>query len=320
MKNKKRPYLWTICYILFLFSFTGYVALDTFVIPRTYKVVDSERKQSQTENSNKDTASSQSNDAGTAQLERSESDAAVKTANCYSDENIRITITTYRENNTDIYVADIQLSSVDFLQSAFANDSYGKNVTQETSAIASANNAILAINGDFYGAQSRGFVLRNKTLYRDTVSGSAQEDLVIWSDGSFEIISEGASTASQLENEGALQILSFGPALLADNSITVSTNDEVDKAMTSNPRTAIGIIDELHYVFLVADGRTSTSIGLTLYQLATFMQKLNVTTGYNLDGGGSSTMYFNGSVINNPTTNGKSIKEREVSDIVYIGY
>ena len=50
------------------------------------------------------------------------------------------------------------------------------------------------------------------------------------------------------------------------------------------------------------------------------MQSLEATTAYNLDGGGSSTMYFNGEVINKPTTNGRSIKERSVSDIVYIGY
>ena len=50
------------------------------------------------------------------------------------------------------------------------------------------------------------------------------------------------------------------------------------------------------------------------------MQSLGVVTAYNLDGGGSSTMYFNGEVVNNPTTSGRSIKERSVSDIVYIGY
>ena len=60
---------------------------------------------------------------------------------------------------------------------------------------------------------------------------------------------------------------------------------------------------------------------LSLYGLATFMQsKLKVKIAYNLDGGGSSTMYFNGNVINNPTTNGKKISERSVSDIVYVGY
>ena len=41
-------------------------------------------------------------------------------------------------------------------------------------------------------------------------------------------------------------------------------------------------------------------------------------TAYNLDGGGSSTLYFNGEIINYPTTSGRSMKERGVSDIVYI--
>jgi exopolysaccharide biosynthesis protein len=104
-----------------------------------------------------------------------------------------------------------------------------------------------------------------------------------------------------------------------DGKISVTTSEEVDKAMTSNPRTAIGMIDDLHYVMVVADGRTSESAGLSLYELAEFMQsELGVTLAYNLDGGGSSTMYFNGEVINNPTTNGTTIQERSVSDIVYI--
>ena len=49
------------------------------------------------------------------------------------------------------------------------------------------------------------------------------------------------------------------------------------------------------------------------------MKELGVKTAYNLDGGGSSAMVFQGKVINNPTTTGNSIKERKVSDIVYIG-
>ena len=94
--------------------------------------------------------------------------------------------------------------------------------------------------------------------------------------------------------------------------------------MSSNPRTAIGIIEEedgsLHYIIVVSDGRTDESEGLTLYQLAEVMQQYGATTAYNLDGGGSSTLYFNGQVVNNPTTNGNTISERAVSDIVYIGY
>ena len=58
-------------------------------------------------------------------------------------------------------------------------------------------------------------------------------------------------------------------------------------------------------------------------QMVELLEKLwnaGVETAYNLDGGGSSTMVFNGEVVNQPTTSGKSTKERSVSDIVYIGY
>ena len=115
-------------------------------------------------------------------------------------------------------------------------------------------------------------------------------------------------------------MLSFGPGLIENGKVSVSSSYEVAKAMNSNPRTAIGIIDDLHYVFAVSDGRTSESEGLSVRELAEFMKSLGVKTAYNLDGGGSSTMWFNGSIVNKPTSNGRTISERSVSDIVYIGY
>lgn len=79
------------------------------------------------------------------------------------------------------------------------------------------------------------------------------------------------------------------------------------------------MVDRLHYIFLVADGRTETDRGLSLDELAEFLyDKYEPTVAYNLDGGGSSTMYFNGKLINKPTTYG-NYEERKVSDIVYIG-
>lgn len=132
------------------------------------------------------------------------------------------------------------------------------------------------------------------------------------------IVNSGEKTAQQLVDDGVWQAFSFGPALIQDGQVDVAVNAEVGKAMASNPRTAVGMIDTCHYVFVVSDGRTSESKGLSLYQLATFMQGIGVKTAYNLDGGGSSTLYFNGEIINYPTTSGRSMKERGVSDIVYI--
>ena len=113
-------------------------------------------------------------------------------------------------------------------------------------------------------------------------------------------------------------MLSFGPALLIDGEIAVSSGEEVGRAMASNPRTAIGIVDDLHYLFVVSDGRTNASEGLSLRELAQVLEELGAKTAYNLDGGGSSTMVFQGQVVNNPTSNGKRITERSVSDIVCI--
>lgn len=288
-------------YGVLLTGFTVFLLMDTFFISKVYRVAEETEEQN-------------------IILENNQEETMVKTSETsYEDGEISITLTEYREEDTSIYVADIVLSSPEYLKTAFAQNSYGKNVTEKTSEIAEGVNAILAINGDYYGAQEKGYVLRNGTLYRSEAE-EGQEDLVIYEDGSFEIISEETITAEELLEQGAQELLSFGPALIENGTIAVTEEDEVGKAMASNPRTAIGIIDNLHYVFVVSDGRTEESEGLSLLELAEFMDGLGFKTAYNLDGGGSSTMYFNGEVINTPTTNGRSIKERSVSDIVYIGY
>lgn len=308
-----RRHWWAVLYSVFLIAFTVYLAMDTFVISRVYTVVT--ETNSETESGTESTAA-----FDTEEKNEIDSDTeAVVSETAYIDENIQITITEYREYDTSIYVADIILSSPEYLQTAFAQNAYGRNVTEKTSEIAESAGAILAINGDYYGAQEDGYVFRNGVLYRNT-SSSGQEDLVIYEDGSFAIINETDVTGEELLADGAQQVLSFGPALIENGTVVVSENDEVGKAKTSNPRTAIGIVDNLHYMFVVSDGRKDKNAGLSLLQLSEFMKEFGVTTAYNLDGGGSSTMYFNGKVINNPTTNGRSIAERSVSDIVYIGY
>ena len=78
------------------------------------------------------------------------------------------------------------------------------------------------------------------------------------------------------------------------------------------------MIDANHLVFVVVDGRSpATARGVTMTGLAQIMQSTSAPpTAYNLDGGGSSTMYFDGALVNNPLGKGK---ERGTSDILYIG-
>ena len=235
----------------------------------------------------------------------------------YSDSKSKITVTQYRAYDSNIYVADVEVTDGTSILSAFANNTYGRNITDTTSDMAEENNAVLAINGDYYGARQSGYVIRNGVVYRS--QGSNGEDMVISKDGSLSFISESDTTTDSLLQKQAWQVLSFGPVLVENGQVAVSENDEVGMAMASNPRTAIGTVAKNHYFFVVSDGRTSESAGLSLYELANFMKSLGATNVYNLDGGGSSTMVFQGEVVNNPTTNGNKISERAVSDILYIG-
>lgn len=303
MKFLKKPYLYASVFGMLLVGSFSYSMLKSFVIAESISTVTTTSSSS----SSKEEASK---DAQTATV----------TDNSYTDDNISISITEKTTNNTQVYIADVTVSSSEYLKTALAQNTYGNNVTAKTSVTAANNNAILAINGDYYGANTTGYVIRNGTVYRDTVREDASNgDLAIYQDGSFGIVYENQTSADELVKQGVVNLLAFGPALVENGEIVVDSNTEVGQSMSSNPRTAIGIIDENHYIIVVSDGRTSESEGLSLYELAEVMKSYGVKTAYNLDGGGSSTLYFNGQVINKPTTNG-NISERAVSDIVYIGY
>ena len=301
-------------YGLVLFSYTSYALLDTFVIPHPMKTVLAESANIEATSGIRESIEAKINEKLEPASSTVEGGSVIGS---YSDSNVSITLKEYREYDSAIYVADVTVSDVSYLKTALASNTYGRNITDTTSDMANDNNAILAINGDYYGARQSGYVIRNGSLYRN--SSGNRDALAIMKNGEFEFVTEGETSAETLLGNGALQVFSFGPVLLEDGSISVTENEEVGMAMASNPRTAIGYLGKNHYVFVVSDGRTSESAGLSLYELASFMKSLGVVDAYNLDGGGSSTMVFKGEVINTPTTNGHSTQERAVSDILYIG-
>jgi exopolysaccharide biosynthesis protein len=239
------------------------------------------------------------------------------------DAAIKVTkVTTGSGNDTvTYYVADVTLTDATQLRSAFADNSFGENIIENTSAIAEDNDAVFAINGDYYGFRDTGIVIRNGVVYRDE---GARTGLAFYKDGTVKVYDETATTAEQLVADGVWNTLSFGPAIVEDgaevagiDSVEIDTNFGNHSIQGDQPRTAIGVVDTNHLVFVVVDGRsTGYSKGVTLPELAQIMIGLGAQTAYNLDGGGSSTMYYDGALVNNPLGKGK---ERGTSDILYIG-
>lgn len=233
---------------------------------------------------------------------------------------IRKVVTGSGSSQVVYFAADVQLSDAKELKSAFAKNKFGTNIIEYPSAISEANNAIFSINGDYYGFREDGIIIRNSILYRDV---PAREGLAFYKDGSMEVYDETKTSGKELLAEGVINTLSFGPALLEGGqivpgieSVEVDTNFGNHSIQGSQPRTGIGIIEKNHFLFIVVDGRSrGYSKGVTLTEFAQIFKELGCSTAYNMDGGGSSEMYFNGRVVNNPLGKGK---ERGTSDILYI--
>ncbi|MCP1135191.1 phosphodiester glycosidase family protein [Paenibacillus polysaccharolyticus] len=241
----------------------------------------------------------------------------------YSSDDLKIQIqkvqTGSGSDQITYYVADVQAKDASSLRTALADNSFGTNITEDTSEIAEANNAIFAVNGDYYGFRDDGVIIRNGVVYRDSPTRDA---LALFNDGTIKTYDENEISSSELLAQGVTNTLSFGPILVQNGEITsdfssvkIDNNFGNRSIQDANPRTAIGMIAPNHYVFVVVDGRQDDSRGMTLAELAQTMKDLGATEAYNLDGGGSSTMYFMGRVVNNPL--GRN-QERGVSDILYL--
>ena len=113
--------------------------------------------------------------------------------------------------------------------------------------------------------------------------------------------------------DDVLHIVGAGPTLVKNGSVYLTSKLEEfasDIAVGRAPRTAVGLTKEGHVLLVVVDGRQSHSIGMTLLELALFMQEQGAVHAMNLDGGGSSEMVIKGKVMNKPSDG----RERKVGN------
>ncbi len=232
----------------------------------------------------------------------------IATDTSYQSKNINFTIDTVTEGDITYHVADIYIRDISNFRTAFAQDQYGQSISDSIQNIASSNNALLSLTGDYYSVRSDGIVIRNGELYRD----APWEDVLIMNyDGSMQTFSEEEFDMDSVIANGAYQGWSFGPMLLKDGQ-PMSTF--TSGARSKNPRSSIGYYEPGHYVFIAVDGRgQSGSTGMTLAELSNLYYELGCKVAYNLDGGGSAKMMFMDSMVNNPSS-----RSRPISDILMI--
>lgn len=242
-------------------------------------------------------------------------DEVVVTDHSYTSPNVSITIDTVvkGEGSEKItyYVADIYVASLDNFKTYTPHGQMKYFDTQPALEMMDESNAIFAISGDFLTYQSNGFLVRNGEVY---ISDRNFSNCVLYPDGTMETNDRGSYQIQDILDRNPVQVWSFGPVLLDENGQVRSKYNVSEAVGFPNPRSAIGYYEPGHYCMVVVDGRKEGhSAGMRLPQLAQVFVDLGCTTAYNLDGGGTAVMLFNGKTYSRQSNGG-----RELGDILLI--
>ncbi|MDL2218565.1 phosphodiester glycosidase family protein, partial [Christensenellaceae bacterium OttesenSCG-928-M15] len=229
----------------------------------------------------------------------------------FQSDDVRIAVHEVKENGVTYYLADIWVRGIDSFKTAFARDKYGGG-RQNMKTLMKNNDAIVAISGDYYGARKKGVVIRNGELYRDTPHVDV---CVLYRNGEMKTYASEEWSAIEDTAQNVHQAWGFGPMLLDENAKPMTIEQfngfEFEKL---HPRAAIGYYEPGHYCFVVVDGRKKAhSIGMLLSELSTLFHELGCKTAYNLDGGATAILGYEGKFVNQPYDDGRS-----QYDIIYI--
>ena len=241
----------------------------------------------------------------------------------YEDPSISVRIEQGRMFETNYMVAYVKIANASQIRSAFAVSFYSTE-TVRGEYIAQDENAVLAINGDFYCAPERlemSYVCRQGKVYRvnDAVFDWDfmwyLDVLIIDENGDFHI--EQNATRTTLNNLPYTPIngFTFGPALVIDGEVQTNLKDMNYGGYKPTQRMAIAQTGPLEYLCICCESPEEydpDSKGLTIEEFAQLVGSFEgVQNAYNLDGGNSSQMIFHGKKINSTWTN------RDIADIIY---
>lgn len=231
----------------------------------------------------------------------------------YSDSTCKITITKEWFENAYVYAAHIKFSDYSRFGTTCGKGKYGG--TETTTSAAKRVGALLAINGCYsspnldYPVARSGKVMNDKNCWIPAVySRWNGKFLSAWETGGTPGIA-GVKLSSLVNDKKVSDTFSFGPPILTNGSVTAGSDS------SRAQRTFIGTNGNAGDIWLfVSDGRNNDgkSSGLTYKQCARYMQSKGCTFGVPLDGGGSSTMVWRGTILNAAKNN-----ERAVVDFVY---
>lgn len=242
----------------------------------------------------------------------------IQTEDSYKSENVSITITRYDKPGLVYFVADIYVSDLKYFGTAFAGGAGTGDFNSGNAMINTISkrvDAVIAICGDHYYGRREGMVVRNGVFWRDTHN---EDVCVLYTDGTMVTMMDDELDIEAVKEARPWQVWSFGPGLLDEEGHAKTFTDNQSNVLgvnAKNPRCAIGYYAPGHYCFVKVEGnrwgKFIGSYGMNFSEMAEMFEELGCKCAYNLDGGRSAAMYWQGEIF---STN----YDRQISDIVYI--
>ncbi len=243
-----------------------------------------------------------------------EPDAALYVSDLeYKDPSIHVKIEKGRKDNCDYWVAHIKIADASQLRTAAAAG-FEEEFTVNAVHLADRQNAVLAIDGDYFCYTGFGYILRQGQLYLDELQGE-RDVLAIDEDGDFHIFTlpKAGEMTDTVNGKKIINAMYFGPALVIDGKLGSLEAGEWLVPEIKRQRMCIAQTGPLEYMALCCAGPARGSYGMDIKQFANLALELGAHTAYNLDGGDSTIMIFRNEKINDP--HNKST--RDISDIIY---
>ena len=179
------------------------------------------------------------------------------------------------------------------------------------SRLINKNQLVLAFSDDHFGTRKQGkstvgIVVRGGRIITDKTfsAGKKQfpnlEVLALFKDGSMKTFLSDAHTAQEYLDMGVTDTFAFGPILVENGELSEHMLDK-NYYHYREPRLALGMIEPYHYILLVTNGRSqdNSARGVYLNWLADKMLEKGAVEALNLDGGGTTSLYFMGKRLNN---------------------
>lgn len=240
------------------------------------------------------------------------------TEDSYHDDSVDVRMEQVIYNNVRVNLAWITVKSPTQFRTAILGTAEDPIQEGRATHTVRVNNAIVAVNGDMF-TRRQGIIYRQGHALKQTESPN-KDSLFIDENGDFHIIpkSDPALMVAYLqEGHQIVNSFAFGPALIMDGEVQTVPTDYWFEPEGRAQRTAICQTGPLSYLFVEVIGRQLNSRGFTMQQLADFLGTLGcVQQAYNLDGGDSTVMYFNGTYWDRKYH--YEGMERVSSDIIYI--